>query len=413
MKKNVSQKQKETEVAAPEVATSDDQNSKKTEATKDTGDKPASPAKAVKPSRRPLLVAALALLVALLSLAATGYVAWRGKPLEDNQPSLLSGQEQLQSQLARQQARLTETIQSLTPFEQELQQQQQQNTRLLNRVDNLSRHFNELAGSNRDGWKLAEVEYLLRLANQKLLMTADVTSAKALLNDADSILLELDDYTLFPVREALAEDLAGLRMVPDFDQEGLYLRLSALTAQVDDLPLLSPGGFDKNSTPVVNEATASAESNDDWQSTLVAMLKGTWSSFASLFRFNSDRTRPVAPLLTTEENLLLRQNLRLLIEQSKLALLAREQGIYAESLQQASQWVEQYFEMSGDASLGMLEELGALSAITVNPKLPNINRALDALKLHRSADPVDADKAAAADTPEEDSPEENRKGEQQ
>ena len=393
--KNVSNKQKEgesgspeaatTEAAAPDVVTNDDQGNKKKESANSSKPAKPEPAKAAKPSRLPLVIALLALLIALMALAATGYVAFRGKPLEDNQPALMSGQEQLQSQLARQQARLTETIQSLPPFEQALQEQQQRNQRLLGRVDTLSRHLNELAGTNRDGWQLAEVEYLLRLANQKLLMTNDVTSAKALLSEADSILLELDDYTLFPVREALAEDLAGLRMLPDFDQEGIYLRLSALTAQVNELSLLNPKGFEKASVTVANdEATTDQESS--WQSTFMVMLNNTWNSFTSLFRFNSDRAQPVTPLLTAEENLLMRQNLRLLIEQSKLALLSREEGIYKASLDQASQWVEQFFEMSGDASKGMLNELQELSDVSVSPQLPNINRALDALKQHRSAD---------------------------
>ena len=384
---NVSKQSKDSEQAkSPEVmdvkpdTSGKNKKSSKTAATR-----------AARPSRFPLLVALLALLIALTALASTAYIGWRGKTLEDSQPALQSGQEQLQSQIARQQARLTETIQNLSPVDQQIEALQQRNDRLLNRIDVLSRHVRELAGSNRDGWQLAEVEYLLRLANQKLLMTSDVISARALLQDADTILLELDDYSLFPIREALAEDLAVLRMVPHLDQEGIYLRLSALSRQVAGLPLLQPEGFNKSEpasqTKAVSTETLLTETESSgWQTVLLGMLKNTWDSFTSLFRFTTDRTSPVTPLLTAEDNLLMRQNLRLLIEQAKLALLAREQGIYDESLQQAQRWVERYFEMSGDASLGTLEELQSLSSVSVNPNLPNINRALDAIKQFQSSE---------------------------
>ncbi|MET4707265.1 uroporphyrin-3 C-methyltransferase [Endozoicomonas sp. NE40] len=384
---NVSKQSKDSEQAKnPEVTDAKPDSSGKNKKSSKTA-----ATTTARPSRFPLLVALLALLIALTALASTAYIGWRGKTLEDSQPALQSGQEQLQSQIARQQARLTETIQNLSPVDQQIEALQKRNDRLLNRIDVLSRHVRELAGSNRDGWQLAEVEYLLRLANQKLLMTSDVISAKALLQDADTILLELDDYSLFPIREALAEDLAVLRMVPHLDQEGIYLRLSALSRQVAGLPLLQHEGFNKSepvsqTTAVSTEASATETESSGWQTVLLGMLKNTWDSFTSLFRFTTDRTSPVTPLLTAEDNVLMRQNLRLLIEQAKLALLAREQGIYNESLQQAQHWVERYFEMSGDASLGMLEELQSLSSVTVNPNLPNVNRALDAIKQFQSSE---------------------------
>ena len=388
MSKNVSKQSKDSEQAKNTEVTD---NSPNTPNDNKKSRKTTAPKAAAKPSRLPLLTALLALLVALAALASSAYIGWRGKTLEDNQPVLQSGQEQLQSQIARQQARLTETIQSLNPVDQQIQAVQQRNDRLLNRIDTLSRNIRELAGSNRDGWQLAEVEYLLRLANQKLLMTNDVISAKALLQDADKILLDLDDYSLFSVREALAEDLAVLRMVPHLDQEGIYLRLSALGRRVDELPLLQPEGFSEPEPISKPETSTTEPENANWQTILLGMLQNTWDSFTSLFRFTTDRTSPVSPLMTAEEDLLMRQNLRLLIEQAKLALLAREQEIYNESLQQAQSWVERHFEMSGDASLGMLQELQSLSSVTVSPTLPNINRALDAIKQYQSSEKPSSD----------------------
>ena len=140
------------------------------------------------------------------------------------------------------------------------------------------------------------------------------------------------------------------------------------------------------------------------------MLKNTWNSFTGLFRFTTDRTTKVVPLLTAEENLLMRQNLRLLIEQAKLALLAREQSIYDETLQQAQSWIQQHFEMAGGASKGMIEELEALSSVTVSPKLPNINRALDALKQFQSSEPQKAPESTPQTAPEQNEDQRRQRG---
>ena len=200
---------KSTEVAPSPTKPADKENKSSPAKGKDTGKPSKSPA--AKPALFSRLLIFLTFLIALAALAGTAYIGWRGMAVENAQRSGLDGQEQLQSQIARQQARLTETIQSLSPVEQQMGDLQQRNDRLLNRIDVLSRQVRELGGTSREGWRLAEVEYLMRLANQKLLMTADVVSAKALLMEADAILVDLDDYSLFAVREALAEDLAELR----------------------------------------------------------------------------------------------------------------------------------------------------------------------------------------------------------
>ena len=378
----------ETEQTAPALPAGD------TEAT--PANKPAPPARAPKSGR---IIASFALLIALAALALSAYIGWRGMPIEESQPTLQTGQEQLQVQIARQQARLTETIQSLPPLNSAVSEQRQRTDRLLNRVDSLSRQLREVAGSSREGWRIAEVEYLLRLANQRLLMTADVTGAKSLLTSADTILLELDDYTLYPVREALAEDLAVLRAVPDFDQEGLYLRLKALSSQVYELPLLQDDIHQRTmaskEVPAEDSEPATDTPTDGWQDIALNMLQKTWNSFASLFRFTPDRKQPINAMLSPEENVLIRQNLRLLLEQSKLALLAREQTVYSSSLQQARDWVQAYFPLSGEPSRAMTREIDALSKLNVSPVLPNISRALEALK-ERQPEPA----SAPAKTPE-------------
>jgi uroporphyrin-3 C-methyltransferase len=67
-----------------------------------------------------------------------------------------------------------EVIQALQA---EVNDAREQSSRLVSRMDDLSRKVVRLQGSDRNDWLLAEAEYLLRLANQRLLTMRDVKSA--------------------------------------------------------------------------------------------------------------------------------------------------------------------------------------------------------------------------------------------
>ena len=55
----------------------------------------------------------------------------------------------------------------------------------------------ELMGPAREDWLLAESEYLLRLASQRLLMDRDVPSAIALIQSADDTLADARGLKIF------------------------------------------------------------------------------------------------------------------------------------------------------------------------------------------------------------------------
>src|SRR5690606_37845313 len=63
-----------------------------------------------------------------------------------------------------------------------------------------------LSETTREDWLLAEAEYLLRLASQRILTERQTSNAITLMETADGILRDLDDSDLFAVRKALAAD---------------------------------------------------------------------------------------------------------------------------------------------------------------------------------------------------------------
>lgn len=230
----------------------------------------------------------------------------------------------------------------------------------------------ELAGyaaTDREAWLLAEVEYLLRLANQRLVMAGDTGAAQALLGSADKILRELDEADLHGVRAAVAADLAAVRAVPALDIEGVYLSLAALIEQAGQLEIFQLPEQPEQASPPPAEG---------WQARL---QQGYEQALAKLSSYIIIRRRdvPMQALMDPQWEGLVRQNLRMLLEQAQVALLSGNGQLYRESLQRALHWVSEFFESDGAAARAMYAEIERLQEVEVDVQLPDLSRSLQAL----------------------------------
>lgn len=223
--------------------------------------------------------------------------------------------------------------------------------------------------TDRKDWLLAEAEYLLRLANQRLIMAGDIVAATALVKSADGILLELEDATLYNVRAAVAADLASLRAVPSIDVEGLYLRLAALIEQVEQLAIFQ--------LPDAPEASQ-ADYSEDWQARL---QQGYEEGLRKLSDYIVIRRRdvPYEVLMDPQWEGLVRQNLRMMLEQAQVALLSGNQILFRESLQRSTRWVEQFFEVDAVRSKALAADISELTGRTISVDIPELSRSLHEL----------------------------------
>ena len=227
------------------------------------------------------------------------------------------------------------------------------------------------SANDHESWLRAEAQYLLRLANQRVIMARDPESALALLGSADSILRRLDDASLHEVRAAVAAEQAALRAVPKVDVEGIYLRLSALVEQADRLVIFQ---MPDQEAQVVDEGLE----EDDWQ---VRLERGYEQAARKLSDYIVIRRRdvPMHALMDPQWEGLVRQNLRMLLEQAQVALLSGNQTLYVESLQRSQHWVEQFFDTDETAARAMSREIAQLESQTVQVILPDLTRSLRAL----------------------------------
>jgi len=117
---------------------------------------------------------------------------------------------------------------------------------------------------------------------------------------------------------------------------------------------------------------------DDWQ---VRLERGYEQAARKLSDYIVIRRRdvPMQALMDPQWEGLVRQNLRMLLEQAQVALLSGNQTLYVESLQRSQHWVAQFFDTDETAARAMSRELAQLESRTVQVVMPDLTRSLQAL----------------------------------
>jgi len=185
---------------AKEKAAKDAQVKESSAKPKTTEPKTAEP-KTARKGPHPLAWINLILMLGLLALGAfAGWLVWQQQQstsaeLAVLKDRLLQAQQQAGNLAAAEGDLLSET-QSLKNLTTTLKQQVEHNT------DRLGK----LPGAERQDWLLAEAEYLLRMANQRLLLEKDVEGSLSMLQAADNVLVETRNPQLNPVRKTITED---------------------------------------------------------------------------------------------------------------------------------------------------------------------------------------------------------------
>lgn len=237
-------------------------------------------------------------------------------------------------------------------------QQQQQEA-----LDALQHKVLDLDDKRPNDWMLAESEYLVRMAGRKLWLEHDIVSAITLLGNADERIKALNDPSLMPIRKALAEDIAQLKGMPRVDREGLTLKLAALSDQIELLPLSTVSMPQAKAEP----DQAVSANPDEWESN----LKKNWVKFTENFITIRRRDGAVEALLSPQQEIFLRENLKTKLLQAQLAVYREQQALYTDSLEKAQRWLTQYFDTDNSATQYMQSELDKLKGEQIQFDYPD------------------------------------------
>ena len=237
----------------------------------------------------------------------------------------------------------------------------------------------ELGSTTSTDWYLSEATYLARLASQRLQTERGTKNPLALLQKVDSILVEIDEGGMLAVRAAIAADITALRLAGEIDIEGIVLELNALAVQIDELPMIQLS---------VNSSASNQDSDDNGLANLVVdeSLSQRWSALIDEFTQSlgqlvqvKQRLQPIERVLSASEESVVRNNVRLLLQQAANAALREQQSIYDLSLKRAQQWLTQYFQMNSSVEV-VKDRLIKLSVEQVVQELPFIDGSVNALE---------------------------------
>jgi uroporphyrin-3 C-methyltransferase len=250
--------------------------------------------------------------------------------------------------------------------------------------DQLYRSLSEIQtrmGGKEGQWRVAEAEYLMRVANHRLNLMGDPDTAIEALKSADERLNASGDPGWSGVRETIATEITRLTALPRVDHAGISGELSALEERVQALPLRDSGVVQG---PVTARSEDLPTAAGNAESRLDRLLDDFWQGFKSMMVIRH-HDRPVTAMLPPEQRYFLIQNLRLKIENAKAAMMGRNQALYADNLNSAIGWIDRYFLISAPEVVGFKSQLQQLAARVIAPELPDISASIRALQKRRQS----------------------------
>ncbi|EKD73970.1 MAG: Uroporphyrinogen III methylase [uncultured bacterium] len=279
---------------------------------------------------------------------------------------LLTLNAKLADYVAHSQRDLNKTQQAIADTQQMTQQVSDQ----LNNQMQIVAKLQKSQHMNRDDLFIDEAYYLVRIANDSLLIENDVSEAIKLLQTADQLVLKLNDPKLNPVRVALAADIAALQSVPNVDLMGLYARLSVLDDELAKLPAMSTSARDPNQYDLASDSGTLS----GWRQ----YLQNTWQALQHIVVIRKNQPN-VLPFIAPDQQPLLLQNLHMELSKAQWGLLHHQQDLYRKSLERVALWIKQYMP---DLPLTqqMLASLTELAQIDVHPPVPTLTSSLQAFQ---------------------------------
>jgi len=247
-------------------------------------------------------------------------------------------------------------------------------------------------GKTRGDWLIADAEYLLSVANQRLHLVGDVDTTREALEAADQRLRESGDASVFKVREQIAKEIAALNNIEEPDIVGIYAGIQHLQDAVEGLSVFLPhAGKQPEKEPVQQDLS---EHGHEILETVAKQLEG--------YVVLRHTEQPVSAVLTPEEAHFIKQQLKVRLEMIEIALVQQNDTLFKSSIADAKAWLEKNFS-ENQKTKNFAAELDKLSSVQLHSQYPDVSGSLKLLK-DISKLRLETDKAILNDAPAQPTP---------
>lgn len=330
-----------------------------------------------KPFKWSILFIILALLLALAGLAGAGYIWLQFEQYkQQSNASIKNAIDEVNNSLQNK-LESKDIAQHISPIVSPLKNQlnsiQQNNADARQARELLSESTQklfELYGRDKNGWQLAEVEYLLRIAQHRLVIENDFQGAEKTLQAADAKISEIADPGLLAVRVAISDERVLLQTRKRPDLVGIVLSLSRIIKQIPHLDLSANNKEGAVATKNSSLTEVTRDPTAPWQEQAVQFIKG----LVKVEPLKKSIATPAVSLINAVNTL--EENLKL----AKWAVLERDQQQYQQLVAQSHVLFKRYFDANNNYHTETNNELERLLTLEIRPKLPDISGSLTVLK---------------------------------
>ena len=232
-------------------------------------------------------------------------------------------------------------------------------------------------------WLFSEADFLLNNALRKLVLDNDVDTAVSLLKLADETLAKVNNSQSAAIRSAINQDLKQLLSVTGIDQNAVMQKLSQLANTVDELPVLDVNfGDDQNATKL-------SDSLSDWAENAEKSATSFLNHFIRISpKHGADRKELLAP----NQDIYLRENIRLRLQLAIMAVPRQQNELYKQSLEAVASWIRSYFDTNAEVTQSFLKSVDELSELSIYVDVPSQLQSLSMLDKYLNRTPLDVQK---------------------
>lgn len=247
---------------------------------------------------------------------------------------------------------------------------------------------------------LSEAAQLLSIGEQQLTLASDVSAASTAFGLAKNRLAGLADSQVEPVIASISTSIEALDKITPVDKAGLTAQLAGLSASVDSLAFKSSGSL--LDQPVENSsstdestaaADASAEASSDGDLTSLEGMGNWLAAFGSKVgntlgdvgsgiaddlkgMVRIEKTGPMTDIvLGTGEQYFIRENIKLMLGSAQRAVLQGDTAVYQQSLAQAQQPLDAFFDGNDAQVKAMKASMEKLASASLEMEVPDISGA--------------------------------------
>jgi len=310
--------------------------------------------------------------VILLASSGAGYYYWlqlqntlnqlseNNKFQTEKLTTVANKLEQTRSDFYQSQKQLSELTEKFNQQTEQLEKLNSSHETLINTSQNIF----DISHRDQRQWLLAEVSYLLSIANQRLLISRDIKTATAALKAANNRLHDLADPSLLKLRRKITKEIAQLNLLELPDINGIAFTLDNLSPLIAILPFKTAKQKTLDSTQQSKAIELASLDENSFFSPL-------WERIKTLITVKK-HSRDILQTETPVEKNQIDNQIRYRIETSRLALINKNTTVFNYEIKSARELLTLYYNQNDNRVSGLLQELKPLTTINLIPELPDI-----------------------------------------